>query len=104
MLFLNFTKRIKFFIFNLFVLNLFFIIFLYFTYSGIYGNFGLIQNIKLEFKITELKKELSTLENNLIEFEKKTSKLHNNLDLDLLDQQARSILGLIRNDEIMIIN
>ena len=104
MFFLNLAKRIKFFIFNLFVFNLFFIVFLYFTYAAIYGNFGLIYNIELEFKITELKKELSTLENNLIEFEKKTSKLHNNLDLDLLDQQARSILGLIRNDEIMIIN
>ena len=33
----------------------------------------------------------------------KTSKLSNNLDLDLLDQQSRIVLGLIRNDEIMII-
>ena len=103
MLFLNFAKRLKFFIFNLFVFNLFFIFFLYFTYAAIYGNFGLIYNIELEFKITELKNELSSLENNLIEIEKKTSKLYNNLDLDLLDQQARSILGLIRNDDIIII-
>jgi cell division protein FtsB len=35
--------------------------------------------------------------------EKKTSKLKNDLDLDLLDQQSRIVLGLIRNDEIMII-
>ncbi len=103
MVFLNIAKRFKFFIFNFFVFNLFFIFFLYFTYAAIYGNFGLIYNIELEFKITELRKELNTLENNLIEIEKKTSKLQNNLDLDLLDQQARSILGLIRNDEIMII-
>ena len=37
------------------------------------------------------------------ELEIKTSKLSNNLDLDLLDQQSRSVLGLIRNDELMII-
>ena len=37
------------------------------------------------------------------ELEVKTSKLSNNLDLDLLDQQSRTVLGLIRNDEIMII-
>ena len=37
------------------------------------------------------------------ELEIKTSKLSNNLDLDLLDQQSRIVLGLIRNDEIMII-
>ena len=37
------------------------------------------------------------------ELEKKTSKLSNDLDLDLLDQQSRTVLGLIRTDEIMII-
>ena len=37
------------------------------------------------------------------ELEMKTSKLSNNLDLDLLDQQSRTVLGLIRKDEIMII-
>jgi len=37
------------------------------------------------------------------ELEIKTSKLSNSLDLDLLDQQSRIVLGLIRNDEIMII-
>tara|TARA_B100001057_G_C22411371_1_gene779810 strand:+ start:443 stop:568 length:126 start_codon:yes stop_codon:yes gene_type:complete len=37
------------------------------------------------------------------ELEIKTSKLSNNLDLDLLDEQSRTVLGLIRNDEIMII-
>ena len=36
--------------------------------------------------------------------EKKTSSLSKkNLDLDLLDEQSRRILGLIRPDEIMLI-
>ena len=38
------------------------------------------------------------------ELEIKTSKLNNDLDLDLLDQQSRIVLGLIRNDEIIIID
>ena len=59
--------------------------------------------IDLEFEIIELNNNLNSLEKVMHELEIKTSKLSNNLDLDLLDQQSRIVLGLIRNDEIMII-
>ena len=80
------------------------IFFLYFTYAAIYGNNGLKKNIDLEFQIMELNNSLISLEKVMQNIEIKTSKLNkNNLDLDLLDQQSRIVLGLIRNDEIMII-
>ena len=76
---------------------------LYFTYVAIFGNNGLKRYIDLEFQIIELNKNLKSYEKVMYDLEMKTSKLSNNLDLDLLDQQSRSVLGLIRNDEIMII-
>ena len=80
------------------------IFFLYFTYAAIYGNNGLKKNIDLEFQIMELNNNLISLEKVMHDIETKTSKLNkNNLDLDLLDQQSRIVLGLIRTDEIMII-
>ena len=85
----------------LFVFLLFFL--LYFSYVAIFGNNGLKSYIDLEFEIIELNNNFKTLEKVMHELELKTSKLSNNLDLDLLDQQSRSVLGLIRNDEIMII-
>ena len=48
--------------------------------------------------------ELNSLQKELSNIEKKTSSLSKkNLDLDLLDEQSRKILGLIRPDEIMLI-
>ena len=85
----------------LFVCLLFFL--LYFSYVAIFGNNGLKSYIDLEFEIIELNNNFKSLEKVMHELEMKTSKLSNNLDLDLLDQQSRSVLGLIRNDEIMII-
>ncbi|MFL2801988.1 MAG: septum formation initiator family protein [Paracoccaceae bacterium] len=80
------------------------IFFLYFTYAAIFGNNGLKKNIDLEFQIMELNNNLISLEKVMHDIETKTSKLNkNNLDLDLLDQQSRIVLGLIRTDEIMII-
>ena len=87
--------------FSLFVCLFFFL--LYFSYVAIFGNNGLKSYIDLEFEIIELNNNLNSLEKVMHELEIKTSKLSNNLDLDLLDQQSRTVLGLIRNDELMII-
>ena len=86
---------------TLFVCLLFFL--LYFSYVAIFGNNGLKSYIDLEFEIIELNNNFNSLEKIMHELEIKTSKLSNNLDLDLLDQQSRTVLGLIRTDEIMII-
>ena len=84
----------------LFVCLLFFL--LYFSYVAIFGNNGLKSYIDLEFEIIELNNNFNSLQKVMHELEIKTSKLSNNLDLDLLDQQSRTVLGLIRNDEIII--
>ena len=50
-----------------------------------------------------LKKELAALDVQIAEMENLTHRLSDDyLDLDLLDQQARSVLGYLRSDEIVI--
>ena len=72
--------------------------------NAIYGNNGLKNNIALEFEIIKLNNKLISFQKVLYDVEKKTSSLSKkNLDLDLLDEQSRKILGLIRHDEIMLI-
>ena len=88
---------------NLFLFVCLLLFLLYFSYVAIFGNNGLKRYIDLEFEIIELNNNFNSLEKVMHELEIKTSKLSNNLDLDLLDQQSRTVLGLIRNDEIMII-
>ena len=96
-------KNIRPVLINLFIFVCLLFFLFYFTYIAIFGNNGLESYIDHEFEIIELNKELESLEKVMQKLEIKTSKLSNNLDLDLLDQQSRIVLGLIRNDEIMII-
>ena len=100
----NTTNRFKTILINFLISVFFLFISLYFTFTAIYGNNGLKKNIALEFEIIELNNKLSSSQKVLYEIEKKTSSLSKkNLDLDLLDEQSRKILGLIRPDEIMLI-
>jgi cell division protein FtsB len=76
---------------------------LYFIYSALNGQYGLFNKFKYQSqelvllnKLEEIKIQTSTLEN-------KVQRLSDNyLDLDLLDQQARKILGVAKSNEIII--
>ena len=98
------TNRFKTILINFLISVSFLVISFYFTYNAIYGNNGLKKSIVLELEIIELNNKLNSLQKVLFNIEKKTSSLSKkNLDLDLLDEQSRKILGLIRPDEIMLI-
>ena len=100
----NTTKRFKTILINFLISVIFLFISFYFTFNAIYGNNGLKNNIALEFEIIKLNNKLISFQKVLYDVEKKTSSLSKkNLDLDLLDEQSRKILGLIRPDEIMLI-
>ena len=99
------SKKINNIFLNLSIVTLLLSFFFYFTFVAIYGNHGLKKKIDLEFKILELSKKLSLLELKSSRIEHQTKKLRNdNLDIDLLDQQARIVLGLIRPDEIILLD
>ena len=98
------TNRFKSTLINFLISVSFLFISFYFTFNAIYANNGLKKYIALEFEIIELNNKLNYLQKVLHDIEKKTSSLSKkNLDLDLLDEQSREVLGLIRYDEIMLI-
>ena len=102
--FYNINKKSKIILINFLISVSLLVISFYFTYNAIYGNNGLKKSIVLELEIIELNNKLNSLQKVLFNIEKKTSSLSKkNLDLDLLDEQSRKILGLIRPDEIMLI-
>ncbi|TMV79689.1 septum formation initiator family protein [Thioclava sp. BHET1] len=75
----------------------------YFTFAAVQGDDGLFRRIQVEAEAQSLTAERDQLQAQLDELENKTKRLSDNyLDLDLLDQQARSVLGLMRPDEIVI--
>jgi len=76
---------------------------LYFTFAAVQGDFGLFKRIEVNAEGEALKVELAALQAEVARMENLTTRLSDNyLDLDLLDQQARDVLGMIRADEIVI--
>ncbi len=88
---------------GIFYLTIAFFLAAYFAFSAIQGNHGLFRRIQANAQAIELEKYLNTLQVKVFEMENKTLRLSDNfLDLDLLDERARKVLGLARPDEIII--
>ncbi|EBA11355.1 FtsB family cell division protein [Roseobacter sp. CCS2] len=76
---------------------------LYFTFAAVQGDYGLFKRIEVKAEGDALAVELAALQTEVARMENLTTRLSDNfLDLDLLDQQARDVLGMIRADEIVI--
>ncbi|WP_296476582.1 septum formation initiator family protein [Roseinatronobacter sp.] len=76
---------------------------LYFTFAAVQGAFGLFNRVQIEAELTTLKAQRDMLRVELAEVENRTRRLSDDfLDLDLLDERARFVLGLARPDEIII--
>ncbi|RVV99010.1 septum formation initiator family protein [Mesobaculum littorinae] len=80
-----------------------FVLGMYFTFASVQGDYGLFRRIQIEAEITELEDELAVLEEDVDRLSNKTRRLSDRyLDLDLLDEQAREVLGMVRADEIVL--
>lgn len=76
---------------------------LYFTFAAVQGDYGLFKRIEIKAESEALRAELALLQGDVRRMENLTTRLSDTyLDLDLLDEQARDVLGLIRADEIVI--
>jgi len=75
----------------------------YFTFAAVQGDFGVFRRVQIDAEAADLRAERDRLVMELTEIENKTRRLSDEyLDLDLLDEQARDVLGMIRADEIVI--
>ena len=76
---------------------------MYFTYGAVQGEYGLFRRVQIDAEIAVLREELAALRAELAVLENKNRRLSDTyLDLDLLDEQARRILGLMRPDELVV--
>ena len=75
----------------------------YFTFASVQGDYGLFRRIQIEAETAELIRQRDALASQVAEMRNKTRRLSDEfLDLDLLDEQARDVLGLLRADEIVV--
>ena len=75
----------------------------YFAFAAIQGSYGIFRRVQIEAEIETLSAEREALR---AEVEKMTNLTHrlsdSYLDIDLLDERARDVLGTLRSDEIVI--
>ena len=74
-----------------------------FALASVQGEFGLFRRVQIEAEINELTQMRDALQASVDEMANKTRRLSDDyLDLDLLDERARDVLGFVRSDEIVI--
>ena len=75
----------------------------YFTFAAVQGDYGLLRRIEVEATRARLELEHQRLAAEVARMENLTRRLSDDyIDLDLLDERARDVLGLLRADEIVI--
>ncbi|SPJ22419.1 FtsB family cell division protein [Palleronia abyssalis] len=75
----------------------------YFSFASVQGDFGLMRRVEIDAEAKRLESELSALREQTATYRNKTKRLSDTyLDLDLLDEQARDVLGYVRSDEIVL--
>lgn len=75
----------------------------YFTFASVQGDYGLFRRIQIEAETEILREDLIRLTAEVDSLRNKTRRLSDDyLDLDLLDQQARDVVGLARGDEVIV--
>lgn len=76
---------------------------LYFTFASVQGDYGLFNRVRIDAEAAALEAERDALTEEIAGLRNKTHRLSDDyLDLDLLDEQARSVLGMVRGDEVVL--
>lgn len=75
----------------------------YFTFAAVQGDYGVLRRVQINAEADALRVERERLAQELTQLTNLTHRLSDDfLDIDLLDQQARDVLGYMRADEIVI--
>ncbi|MCT4333354.1 septum formation initiator family protein [Paracoccus sp. YLB-12] len=76
---------------------------LYFAFAAVQGPSGILRRIQIESETAELAVERDRLRTEVARMQNLTRRLSDEyLDLDLLDERAREVLGYARADEIIL--
>ncbi len=76
---------------------------LYFIFASVQGDYGLFRRVQVSAELRDLSARRDALAEKISILSNKTLRLSDDyLDLDLLDEQVREILGYIRPDEVVI--
>jgi len=88
---------------TLFFFAIAFALSLYFTFAAVQGDFGLFRRAEIVAESEDLRHKLAQVESDVARMENLTKRMSDDyLDLDLLDEQARRVLGMVRSNEIVI--
>lgn len=75
----------------------------YFAFAAVQGNFGVVKRVQITAEKQALTAERDRLKAEVAHMENLTHRLSDAyLDIDLLDERARAVLGYVRADEIVI--
>ncbi len=76
---------------------------LYFAFAAVQGPSGILRRIQIESETAEAEAERNELRAEVDRIQNLTRRLSDDyLDLDLLDERAREVLGYIRADEVKL--
>ena len=76
---------------------------LYFAFAAVQGPSGILRRVQLEAETADLEVERQALAEEAARMQNLTRRLSDDyLDLDLLDERARAVLGLVRADEVVL--
>ena len=96
-------KTQRFSIASLMIFALALVLGFYFAFAAVQGDFGVFRRVQIKVEAAQLVAERDRLKAELEELNNRTYRLSDAyLDLDLLDEQVREVLGYIRADEIVI--
>jgi cell division protein FtsB len=75
----------------------------YFTFAAVQGEYGVFRQVQIAAETRALEEQRDALAIELAAMENLTRRLSDEfLDVDLLDERARDVLGYLRADEIVI--
>ncbi|MEV8465455.1 septum formation initiator family protein [Fluviibacterium sp. DFM31] len=75
----------------------------YFAFAALQGDLGVLRRLEIEADQSRLEAQRDALQTRVDALKNKTHRLSDNfLDLDLLDERAREVLGLMRADDLII--
>lgn len=75
----------------------------YFTFAAVQGDYGVLRQVQIKGEAGDLRTERDNLVAELAGLKNQTHRLSDSyLDIDLLDEQVRDVLGYVRADEVVI--